>query len=241
MGIIKRVGYLLRTGKILEELKSHWKHKRHPTPPKILPPTTISTLIGSSPAVTLKAPEHQDGNVSQRELEAINQLVTYFKPQTLFEIGTFDGRTTLNLAAHAPPQAHVYTLDLPADQQDKTAYRIKSGDKKFINKPASGERYTNTKFAHKITQLYGDSAQYDFSPFTDQVNFIFIDGSHAYDYVANDTEQALRMADPQQSVIIWHDYGWHEVIKALNEYFKQDPRFQDLKNIKGTSLAVLIQ
>ncbi len=50
-----------------------------------------------------------DGNVSDFEIGVINRLVKYNNPKTLFEIGTFDGRTTLNMAAHSGGDALVYT------------------------------------------------------------------------------------------------------------------------------------
>jgi hypothetical protein len=43
-----------------------------------------------------------------------------------------------------------------------------------------------------------------------------------------------------KGIILWHDYGWYEVILALNEYYKQDPRFKNLVNIKGSTIACLI-
>ena len=43
----------------------------------------------------------------------IANLAEQAEPPTAFEIGTFDGRTTLNIAANLRPPARVYTLDLP--------------------------------------------------------------------------------------------------------------------------------
>ena len=40
-------------------------------------------------------------------------------------------------------------------------------------------------------------------------------------------------------MVLWHDYGWTEVVKALNEYYEQNPVFAGLVNIQGTSLACL--
>jgi len=37
------------------------------------------------------------------------------KARNIFEIGTFDGRTTRNMAANVTKDGHVYTLDLPSD------------------------------------------------------------------------------------------------------------------------------
>src|SRR5271157_5902498 len=54
------------------------------------------------------------GNLTVDELAVVALLCQWLQPQTVFEFGTFNGRTTLNLAANTPPDAKVYTLDLTA-------------------------------------------------------------------------------------------------------------------------------
>ena len=65
--------------------------------------------------------------------------------------------------------------------------------------------YSGTPVEHKITQLFGDSKQFDETPYLKQCDLIFIDGSHAYSYVKNDTEKALRMLK-EGGLLLWHDY-----------------------------------
>ncbi len=46
-------------------------------------------------------------------------LITAIKqPKFIFEIGTYKGRTALNFALNSPPDAIIYTMDLPRDQLD---------------------------------------------------------------------------------------------------------------------------
>jgi predicted O-methyltransferase YrrM len=185
-----------------------------------------------------------DGNVSDFEIGVINRLVKYNNPKTLFEIGTFDGRTTLNMAAHSGGDALVYTLDLPLSSVDDTALKIDPGDRMFIEKAASGLRFCTTDMAYKITQLYGDSATFDFSPYARKVDFLFVDGSHSYDYVIKDSLTALEIIRPN-GIILWHDYAaegptaWPGVTKALEELYSGDARFSAMKNIAGTSIVML--
>lgn len=64
---------------------------------------------------------------------------------------------------------------------------------------------------------------------------MFVDGSHAYDYVLSDTDRALDLVDAG-GIIVWHDYGvWEGVTRALEEIEAQ--RRPGLKHIKGTSLV----
>ena len=51
----------------------------------------------------------------------------------------------------------------------------------------------------QITQLYGDSANFDFSPYAGRMGLVFVDGSHSYDYVLQDTASALRLASDHAS------------------------------------------
>ena len=95
--------------------------------------------------------------------------------------------------------------------------------------------------ATRIHQLYGDSATFDFSPFRGRMGLVFVDGSHAYDYVANDAMRALAMLRPEGGVILFHDYGtvWDDVTRALNDLRRTVPAFGALRHVEGTTLAVL--
>ena len=55
-----------------------------------------------SPSDTLfKAIKKIDGNVNLAELAVLNALCRTFRPKSIMEIGTFDGRTTLNLSLNS--------------------------------------------------------------------------------------------------------------------------------------------
>ena len=53
-------------------------------------------------------------NMDPMEQYFLAALASRRQPRTIFEIGTFDGSTTL-LLARAAPAAQVFTLDLPPD------------------------------------------------------------------------------------------------------------------------------
>ena len=59
----------------------------------------------------------------------------------IIEIGTFDGRTTLNLAMNAPKGSAVFTLDLPPDHP--TQFQLAPGERMFVEKMVPGERFRN--------------------------------------------------------------------------------------------------
>jgi predicted O-methyltransferase YrrM len=206
------------------------------------PEIELSEILSDSVPIQLHGLNYVDGNVTLIELMVITNLIQQYQPKRLFEIGTFDGRTTLNMAANCSPESKVYTLDLPKADLSSTGLTLDAGDAAYINKELSGERYSGTEYEGKITQLYGDSAKFDFSQWYGSIDFIFIDGSHAYDYVLNDTKEAFKLLNPKgQKVILWHDYGaWDGVTKALNKLYATDGRFAGLRHVKGTTLGLFI-
>jgi predicted O-methyltransferase YrrM len=178
--------------------------------------------------------------VTVLELIVLTQLVVKHGPKRLFEIGTFDGRTTLNLAANAADDARVFTLDLPQEQMTATALNVDAEEKTYINKATSGSRFIGKEYGLKITQLYGDSATFDFSPFENSMDFVFVDGSHTYEYVMNDSCVALRLLSNGRGVILWHDFNaWPGVTLALNALHRDWREFRELKHVEGTTLAYL--
>lgn len=210
-------------------------------PPLRIPTISAAEAIGASPAVRILEPDSADGNVSGYELAVINALVATRSVKNALEIGTFDGRTTLNLAAHQPADGHVFTLDLPPEQVNQTNLGIARGDEKFIVKKESGARYKGRPEAARITQLYGDSASFDFTPYAGQMDLVFIDGAHSYDYVFSDTRQALALLRSGRGLLLWHDYGsphWKDLTRALNELYAKEPALRTMRHIAGTTLVM---
>ena len=85
-------------------------------------------------------------------------------------------------------------------------------------------------------QLYGDSSTFDFSAHHGRAGLVFVDGSHAYEYVVADSETARALVAPN-GIVLWHDYGvWEGVTRALEE-LEAKGRL-GLRHIRGTSLVV---
>lgn len=204
-----------------------------------LPKVTVESLTPSSTMVQLWALDSVDGNVTDRELLTIARLVVATGAKSLFEFGTFDGRTTLNLAMNAGSDARVWTLDLPASTAGSTAAPLHPHETRYAIKDNSGARYRGTGAEKQITQLYGDSAKFDFAQFSQAVDLAFVDGSHAYSYVINDSLHAIEMVRPG-GIILWHDYSrWDDVTCALNDLRRSRPDFAGVQWIEGTTLAFL--
>jgi predicted O-methyltransferase YrrM len=223
-----------RSRRLIQQLATQFGHRDGDA--LRLPNVSLERVTSPTTAVALSEPLAADGNVTLLELLVLARLVRERQPRTLFEIGTFDGRTTLALAMNAPGDAIVYTLDLP--QRTATALDIEHAERAFVDKPESGARFHGTEAARKIRQLYGDSATFDLTAYS--AEFIFVDGSHAYEYVLSDSVRALALLGGRAGTIVWHDYGeWMGVTRALNELATSDSRFSGLRSIAGTTLAIL--
>ena len=203
-----------------------------------LPEVSWRSITGSSIA-SIWEHQKENGNIRISELGVLAALARECEDGTdLFEIGTFDGRTMLNLAMNSPVRCRVFTLDLPPELD--TAFALARGERHMVEKPKPGARYekyraTDPAVIGKIHQRLGDSATFDYTPHAHACSLVFVDGSHAYDYAMSDTRAAMGMVRGG-GVVLWHDYGiWEGVTKALEEL--EEKNGYGLRNIRGTSLV----
>ena len=146
--------------------------------------------------VTLLAPlGEKPGNVWMNELVVLAGICRLLQPKQVFELGTFNGRTTVNLAANCPDDSVVHTLDIP---HDHPIYAPVGGEERFRLLANAGALYKNSPYVGKVRQLWADSAEFDPTPLSGQIDLAFIDGSHVYEYVENDTRKVLPMMTPAQ-------------------------------------------
>jgi len=204
-----------------------------------LPVAPWREVVDAQP-IRLLETRKNTGDVNLAELAVLASAAAATRVgDQIIEIGTFDGRTTLNLAVNAPSQYRVFTLDLPPDVAPR--FDLAPGERAYVEKPRSGRRFLEAppEWAHaarRITQLMGDSAAFDWSPHDGRAGLVFVDGSHAYDYVIADTETAFRLV-AKKGMVIWHDYGvWEGVTRALDEI--EASRHLGLRHVRGTSLVV---
>jgi predicted O-methyltransferase YrrM len=190
----------------------------------IVPKIAMADVFLPGVVVQLASPGPVASSVSLPELCLLIHLMLRARARTIFEIGTNVGRTALNFALNSSASARTYTLDLPLKLQRRYGYR-------------AGSLFYRSSVAKKIKQLYGDSISFDFSPFFNSSDFIFIDGSHAYAHALSDSLNALKLLRRGRGIIAWHDYGWEAVAPALNKLFREEKRLASMRHIEGTSLV----
>jgi len=149
------------------------------------------------------------GELYDREVKMIAYFAQKMNARKIFEIGTFRGRTALALAQNT--NAEVFTLDVeypPKDIDLTDAYFV-------LVKEEVGSVFRDAG-QPGITQLWGDSRTFDFSPYYGQIDVILIDGAHDYRTVLSDLRNAEKMA----RLIFCHDFASHAqgCVQAINEF-----------------------
>jgi predicted O-methyltransferase YrrM len=171
------------------------------------------------------------------ELAYLALITRALNPKKIFEIGTFRGRTALNFALNSPQDCRVYTLDLPPADKQAGMQDVYQTDAAIIQQAQPGEDYRHKDVAGKITQLYGDSTDFDFSPYSDQIDLVFVDGAHHFQAVRQDTLNALQMVRPG-GYIVWHDFAnfgdYNDVTRAILDVLPKE----EVTQISNTQLAI---
>ena len=184
----------------------------------------------------------QWGNISVEEVCKIALICSWLRPKTIFEFGTYNGMTTLQLALNSPPDCIVHTLDLDPLSPETAALDVGEIDGFLARKQGAfglpvGGYFASRPLATKVRQLLGNSLAFDFSPYHHAMDMIFVDAGHTYECVKSDTSAALRMIRPG-GVILWHDYMQllhPDVTRHLVECSLAGYR---IFHLRGTHLAV---
>jgi predicted O-methyltransferase YrrM len=158
-------------------------------------------------------------NIDANSLAALTALALSTKAEQIFEFGTYTGVATRQLATSCPT-ATIHSIDFPIDAAAHFT---------------PGQAFHGTPEAERITQLYGDSSSFDFAPFYNQMDLVFVDAGHEYGDVSIDSANALKMVK-STGIVVWDDYtSWTGVRRCINELQKELP----IVHLAGTRLAFL--
>ena len=183
------------------------------------------------PARLLMAP----GTQPTEGLLFLASLAKVLEAKTVFEIGTYTGLTSWTLARNLE-DAEVNTVDIPPDAAP--TFQLESSDE-FHPPPAEPMAYETIPLpGGSVTQHWGDSAKFDFTPWTDAVDLIYVDGAHSDDYVRSDSKNAFAMLRAGGAVV-WDDY-WRlspGVSRVLGAMSSERPLYR----VPGTRLVVFLE
>jgi hypothetical protein len=174
-------------------------------------PIKIADIVGIKD-VLVTGGVTRAANGPQYDALVIAALCRLLTCRTVFEFGTYHGETAW-LIAHNNPDVVVYTLDLP-EPTSTVNTTLELTDRIYFKTWKRGIRFRGTPEAARIVQLHGDSATFDFAPYRERIDLVFIDASHSYSYVKSDTEAGLSMLS-DRGTIVWDDYTYYPGFRWL--------------------------
>lgn len=170
-------------------------------------PIASRDIVRGSPPGSVRLPS----GIAQQGIYhyyALAEVVRFVRPRRVFEIGTSFGLATLTIALNAP-DAEILTLDLPSHGVSEAMSVLDERDQRLVDAVQGqvGVAFQKTPVAERITQLFGNSLMFDFSPYTNSCDLVFVDGGHSKEHIESDTQHALRLVR-DGGVILWDDYSW---------------------------------
>lgn len=160
-----------------------------------LPVITMDQLIKKGSA-SLEPVTFLDGGSLPTDMMLLAGLAEGIKDCSYFEIGTWRGES---VAAISPRTRESHTLCLPDEEM-----RAMGMSEAYINMHGffSGS-------LENVIQLRGDSRTFDFASLGRKYDLVFIDGDHHHEVVVSDTRNVFTHLVHENSVVVWHDYGFH--------------------------------
>jgi hypothetical protein len=137
-----------------------------------------------------------DGSSLPTYMMLLAGLAEQIQDCSYFEIGTWRGES---VATVSPRALSCHTLCLSDEEMQQRGMH-------------PGIIVSHMQFSanlENVTQLRGDSREFDFARLDRIFDVIFIDGDHHYDFVLNDTKNVFRHLVHEKSIVVWHDYGFH--------------------------------
>ena len=164
-------------------------NKKHPGFVNGFPVVEITDLIPGFKE-SLETVDFLGGASTPPDLCLIKALCRTKPNCKYFEIGTWRGESVSNASEVCE---ECYTINLDPVKGFNGLY------KDIIGFFSNGKK--------NIKQLYGDSTKFDFGALNKKFDVIFIDASHEYLYIKNDTSKVFKYLCKENTIVIWHDYS----------------------------------
>ena len=159
-----------------------------------LPTLNLVELI-PNPAETVYPLSFLSDGSTPTDYLLLNSLAKKYDHCRYLEIGTWRGESIANVAQFAE---ECYSISLPKEDL------IKRG---FSEKMVKTLGFFSEKLEN-VVHIGADSTVFDFDSLDKKFDIIFIDGDHSAHAIASDTRNAFKLLRDENSVIVWHDYGY---------------------------------
>ena len=142
-------------------------------------------------------------SISLLEFTCLVLLMKRAQARSIFEFGTYKGVSITQFAANLPAGSRIFTLDLP-EEPTQTKFAIADAEDETIAKETGKGSLVPVQLRPRIQFLRQDSAAFDETPYSGQMDFVFVDGAQTYNYVRSDSEKGWRMLR-RGGTMAWHD------------------------------------
>ncbi len=196
----KALWWILRKPVLLNRVltdEDSWQsyvEKRHHLPGG-LPVVDMDQLIDSGP-LALGPMTFLDGGSLPTDMLLLAGLAERINNCAYFEIGTWRGES---VATVSPRTLSCHTLCLSDEEMRLMGMHPRTIESHGLF----------SKELDNVKMLRGDSRTFDFAQLDKKFDLVFIDGDHHYDFVKSDTEKIFKHLLREESIVVWHDYGFH--------------------------------
>lgn len=164
------------------------------------------------------------------DIALLNSIAQSFKGCEYLEIGTWRGESIMNVAQYAA---------------NCTSVNLSEEEIIALGLPEKYARLHGCLIQNKnnISCINANSLNFDFSTLNKKFDLIFVDGDHSYNTVKSDTSNVYKLLKDDDSVIVWHDYGFdpetprHSVIAGILDGLPSEAH-QFLYHVSNTICAV---
>ena len=164
------------------------------------------------------------------DLVLLKSLAQSIPDCNYLEIGMWRGESIVNVAETA---THCTSVNLSPEEMIRMGLPPKYAQ---LHGCLVGERST-------IQIIHANSLKFDFSTLNSRYDLIFVDGDHKYEAVKSDTEKVFSLLRNDDSMIVWHDYGYdpetprYSVIAAILDGLPPEEH-QYLYHVSNTMCAI---
>jgi len=183
---------------------------------------------------SIKNYTYLDGTSKVIDIMLLKQFAKLFPEGRYIEFGTWRGESVSNIA---PLVKEAYTISF-SDDEMRNHHKVSESAIK-VSKLFS-------KNIANVVNIEHNSHTFDFAPYYNKFDFVFIDADHTSKGVRIDTSNAFKLLKDEKSIIVWHDYGltfelpnW-EVLEGIMDGTPEIHR-KNIYHISNTLCAVYMK
>ena len=180
---------------------------------------------------TIKNYTFLEGTSLDIDIALLKSLARQFEVCHYLELGSWRGESLANVAEVAVQCVSISLSD--ADLQ-KLGF---SADFISINRFFS-------KSLSNVTHIGHDTRTFNFQNLNQKFDLIFVDADHSYESVKRDTQNVFLLLKDENSIIVWHDYGYSTervrppVLAGILDGLPDDEAREKVLHVSNTLCAI---